>query len=71
MDVFSKYKAILLSPRFHQGLLIFLLQALQHYGIIDSFIANGISGLFGMSIIVGTVDRANTTVVQSQQPDNQ
>lgn len=71
MTLTEKYKAILLSPRFHQMLAIMVLEALNHYGIIDNYIANSISTLLGFSVVVGTVDKAATTlvpVVISQEP---
>lgn len=66
MTTLEKYKSILMSPRFHQAFAIFVLQTLQHYGVLDSYMVNALSALFGISITIGTVDRANTTVVQSQ-----
>jgi hypothetical protein len=71
MTVSDKYKSILLSPRFHQTLVIMLIQALNHYGIIDSYIANAVSTLLGVSITIATVDKASTTlvpVVINQEP---
>lgn len=60
MSVVERYKEILLSPRFHQAFAILVLQALQHYGIIDSYLANAISGLLGVSITIATVDKVST-----------
>ncbi len=58
MSIYEKYKAILLSARFHQMVVIFILQTLNHYGVIDAYLANALSALFGVSITIGTVDKA-------------
>lgn len=62
----QRYIDILKSARFQQALAVFVLQALNHYGIIDAYIANSLSGLLGVSITIGTVDRTTDRLAGSK-----
>jgi hypothetical protein len=54
----SKITSILGSVRFWQLLIGALLLILASYGIIPQEIANVIAGLLGVSVTIGTVDKA-------------
>jgi hypothetical protein len=58
----KRYLEIIRSPRFHQAFAVFLVQIAQHYGFIDSFVANAISVLLGVSITIATVDRTADSI---------
>lgn len=55
--VWQKYWVILSSPRFHQILIAFIVQALSHYGKIDAWMANALTVMLAGSVTVNTVDR--------------
>jgi len=55
--VWQKYWALLSSPRFHQLVAIGVLQAVRHYGWLDDFMANLLTGLLAGSVGINTVDR--------------
>jgi len=64
----QKYTQILSSPRFHQIVASFLVQAAAHYGWIDPWLANAITVTFLGSVTVGTVDKLSQAVAQAPAP---
>jgi hypothetical protein len=62
----GRYLEILNSTRFQQALAVFLLQTLNHYGILDNYLANSISMLLGLSITLRTVDRSADSLANTK-----
>jgi len=51
-----RWKEILSSPRFWQLTVAAIAQLLQHYGVIDSFVANTLTAWLASVALVGSAD---------------